>query len=298
MNSKISSYYQSFLQAYEKRYNTLLDKLNEKKISDILRKYLFYTPNLKGKLLRSLLAYRSCEIFGVHQIIKENIAVATEIFQSFTLIHDDLPALDNDDIRRGKPALHKIVGEANAILIGDALSLLTFMILTENLDLPEVKKSLNGIIKFINSLSSSSIFSLIDGQIEDLDSNLIKDSKQNYTQENLIKMYEKKTGSFFALSLSSGPLVSELQKQTKDLHEAGILFGKAFQLADDIEDYTIEKNKKTTSFAVIFGLEKTKKYLKDYFEKSTQIIKNYDKEILLLLFEDFYSQWSEKYGIN
>lgn len=168
MNNFYENYFNEFIKIYESNYNKIKDEILKEEISDILKSYLFYTPDSKGKLIRSFFSYRSCDIFNIPSPIKENLAISLELFQSFTLIHDDLPALDNDDKRRGKPSIHKICGEANAILIGDALLILFFKILTENIYSSEFYKYFPAILKFINYFSSFSIFSLIDGQIEDL----------------------------------------------------------------------------------------------------------------------------------
>ncbi len=293
MNNNILAYIENFSKNYDKRYNKLIEQINKKEISKKLKNYLFYTPNLRGKLLRSLFAYRSCEIFNISEKIRENISVVIELFQSFTLIHDDLPSLDNDDFRRGKPTLHKVLNEADAILIGDALSILTFYLFSEikedNLD----NKFINGLLKFINEFSNFAVFSLIDGQIMDIESTKIKNSK-----EDILKIYEKKTASFFGLALSSGAIIIQDEKAKEELYSCGNFFGMAFQLADDIEDYISEKEKKINSFSVLYGLEETKKLLKQYKEPATQIIEKYDDKILYKIFLSYFTKWAKKFAIE
>jgi len=297
------SYYNKFQDRYEAHYEKFKKKLLNLEISDILKSFLFYTPDSKGKLLRSFFAYRSCELFEIPSPIKENVALAIELFQSFTLIHDDLPSLDNDDYRRGKESLHKVAGEANAILIGDALSILPFLLFSDFTNSKSIKDYYPAILRFINEFSAFAVFSLIDGQILDLQLNkekIMKNEDNKNIKDNLkdkiFKIYEKKTASFFAFSLSSGALLKPKDKEDNkikeylELYDAGLNFGLAFQLMDDIDDY--EKGKENFSFPNLFGLDLTKIYIKDYLKKSLKIIENYDKDILYPYFSEFFKKFS------
>ncbi len=288
MDDIILNYYSNFYKTFENHYQEIKSEILTKNISKTLNEFLFYTPDSKGKLLRSFFTYRSCDLFQIPSPIKENLAVGIELFQSFTLIHDDLPSLDNDDFRRGKPSLHKKTDEANAILIGDALALLSFNIFTRNIE-QIIKYNLYvGILNFINFFSSSSVFSLIDGQIFDLYLTSKKSSK-----EELLKMYEKKTASFFALSLSTGALIKEKQDIFNQLYKAGLLFGMAFQLIDDIIDLEKEKKENSFSFANNFGIKDTKKLIKNYSNDSLNILKKYDREILYPFIKDYLIKYLE-----
>lgn len=288
MNDIILNYYNNFYKAFENHYQEIKSEILTKNISKTLNEFLFYTSDSKGKLLRSFFTYRSCELFQIPSPIKENLAVGMELFQSFTLIHDDLPSLDNDDFRRGKPSLHKKTGEANAILIGDALALLSLNIFTRNIE-EIIKNNLYaGILNFINFFSSFSVFSLIDGQIFDLYLTSIKSSK-----EELLKMYEKKTASFFALSLSTGALIRENKDIFNQLYNAGLLFGMAFQLIDDIIDLDKEKAENSFSYTNNFGIKDTKKLIKNYSNDSLNILKKYDREILYPFIKDYLIKYLE-----
>lgn len=288
MNTEFTNYYNNFLTIYEKYYKLFKNQILNQDISNTLKSYLFYTPDSKGKLLRSFLAYRSCEIFEIPSPIKEHLAIAIELFQSFSLIHDDLPSLDNDDIRRGQKSLHKVVGEANAILIGDALAILPFLLFSKIDEINLSRKYYKGILNLITKFSEFSVISLIDGQIEDI--NLQKEKVKNkYIKDKLLKIYEKKTASFFGISLGCGALINSNEAQYIELYKAGVNFGLAFQLIDDIEDF--ENKKDELSFARIFGLEETKKDLERYVEKSLKIIKKYDEKILYTFLLNFVSRF-------
>lgn len=288
MDDIILNYYDNFYKTFENHYQEIKSEILTKNISKTLNEFLFYTPDSKGKLLRSFFTYRSCELLQIPSPIKENLAVGIELFQSFTLVHDDLPSLDNDDFRRGKPSLHKKIGEANAILIGDALALLSLNIFTRNIEQIIKNNLYSGILNFINFFSSFSVFSLIDGQIFDLYLTSKKSSK-----EELLKMYEKKTASFFALSLSTGALIKEKQDIFDQLYKAGLLFGMAFQLIDDIIDLEKEKKEDSFSFANTFGIKDTKKLIKNYSNDSLNIIKKYDNEILYPFIKDYLLKYLE-----
>jgi len=319
MTSDYLIYYKNFLNSFEIHYEKFKRKLLDFDISDKLKTFLFYTSDSKGKLLRSFFAYRSCELFEIPSPIKENIALAIELFQSFTLIHDDLPSLDNDDFRRGKESLHKVVGEANAILIGDALSILPFLIFSDITDSKSIENYYPAILRLINKFSSFAVFSLIDGQILDLElskENLIKDESKENLKDRLLKIYEKKTAYFFAICLSIGALIkgkgqeyeenkekvrfkqhkeierfNEYEKTNEyyDLFNAGLNFGLAFQLIDDVEDY--ENKKESFSFPNLFGLEKTKTYIKNYLSNALKIIEKYDKDILYPYLNEFFNKF-------
>lgn len=286
MNKEFLNYHESFCKRYEIFYQNFKTNILQKDISETLKSFLFYTPDLKGKLLRSFFAFRSCELCEIPEKIKENISISIELFQSFTLIHDDLPSLDNDDTRRGKPSLHKVAGDANAILIGDALSQFPFLLLTEPLEENENQTYLSGILGFLNKFSAFSIFSLIDGQIEDLKTLSKKSSK-----EEILKMYEKKTANFFAISLSSGPAIKKDYELEKDLYEAGKYFGMSFQLIDDIIDLEKEKIKNSLSFANLFGIKETRYYIEKYSKIAIDKIKLHDPQILYPFFEYYLSQY-------
>ncbi|MBP8991669.1 MAG: polyprenyl synthetase family protein, partial [Spirochaetes bacterium] len=155
----LQDYIESFKQRYNRKYLSFKEEFLSSGLSEILTNSLFYTPDSGGKLLRSIFAFRSCEIFEVPYEISENLAIALELFQSFTLIHDDLPSLDNDDFRRGKASLHRAFDTPTAILTGDALSLLTFTLFTKPFISKEFSRKLKKSTKPNSSNLNHPIFS-------------------------------------------------------------------------------------------------------------------------------------------
>ncbi|MDE5854652.1 MAG: polyprenyl synthetase family protein, partial [Ruminococcus sp.] len=178
------------------------------------------------------------------------------------LIHDDLPAMDNDDIRRGKPSCHKAFGEAMAILAGDALAVLPFEIIADTPTLTSDQKVL--IISVLaNSVGREG---MIGGQVIDMEN----ETRTDIDEENLKNMYRCKTGQLLAVSCVMGAICADASNDTiRAAAEYGLRLGLAFQIIDDILDITstteelgkpvnsdTEQNK--TTFVSLYGIEKAR----------------------------------------
>ncbi len=205
-----------------------------------------YTTCLGGKRLRAILCLEACRIFSNDYFNALPSACALEMLHSQSLIHDDLPSMDNDDLRRGKPTNHKVFGEAAAILAGDALISLGVQIIAE-----KTSKAVGAerILKAIKEYSiAAGIFGIVGGQTADIEaSNSTFNLKNN---ENMLQYIQKyKTGALFAASLSIGAILGGADsKKTEILRKFAYEFGIAFQMADDILDVistTDEMGKKT-----------------------------------------------------
>lgn len=174
-----------------------------------------------------------------------DIAAAIEIIHTYTLIHDDLPAMDNDDFRRGKPTLHKAFGESTAILVGDLLLTLAFQIISES-SLPPLL-----IIKLLKLVSENiGANSLIEGQFLDLQSKSNSISWQAYQ-----KMITYKTANLFRAALLCGAYIKNLPEEEIAIYEQfGKTFGLLFQMKDDLKDQNspvdLEELKKATDLLV------------------------------------------------
>ncbi|MCX8058890.1 MAG: polyprenyl synthetase family protein [Spirochaetes bacterium] len=258
----------NFNKLFDTYRNKIIDGINEElkyiqslslypKFNRSIR-YFLETP---GKLIRSVLLLRSGKIQMIPEEICIKSAVAFEFFQIFTLIHDDLPALDNDYFRRGKKSLHIEFDESTAILAGDSLSIYTFKLLTSFFENKTIKKKyLKGILNFINIFSKYTGLYLIEGQIKDIE------NKGNFSidQKEILDIYKKKTGLFFGLALAFGKIVN-LKSWIKEFN-IGVDLGVLFQLKDDLDEYYEEKVKKDElSYLNVFGFEKTKEIYNDIF---------------------------------
>ncbi|MBI2996427.1 MAG: polyprenyl synthetase family protein [Candidatus Melainabacteria bacterium] len=221
-------------------------------------------------------------------------ACAIEIIHAMSLIHDDLPCMDNDDLRRGKPSCHKAFSESTAILAGDAMLGLAIQQIIEN------TKYISGIqkLKLINLLTKSFSFGLVPGQILDL-SVTGKSCNLNFLKE--ISML--KTAELIKASVICGGIIA-IRNQDNDLIENlssyGLNLGIAFQIVDDILDVTSdtktlgktsgkdEKQKKPT-YPAIIGIEKSKELSFDLIMKAKSYLQNTDliKSQILLSIADY-----------
>jgi geranylgeranyl diphosphate synthase type II len=210
--------------------DTLQRILGDQAISGELKEALKYTLESPGKRVRSVLLLWCCELTGGQTNHNAQIAAAAiEMVHTYSLIHDDLPAMDDDDMRRGIPTCHKTFDEATAILTGDALLTLAFEILAKEIDRPTVA------IKLIRQLAEDAGASgMIAGQIADL-----KAQEFTGTKEILEYIHIHKTAKMFRCAAAMGAVCGgATQKQFDSLCEYGLQIGLAFQIADDILDAT------------------------------------------------------------
>ena len=199
--------------------------------SSILSKAMIYGSMNGGKRIRPFLVSQAAKIAKAKKPQYLRVASAIEIIHSYSLIHDDLPSMDNDDFRRGKLSTHKKFDEATAILAGDALHDFAFQILSSRLTHNNPKKR----IQLINYLAKSlGHRGLVAGQSLDL---LYENKKNNIKQ--IIKMYKLKTGSLFEFSFSSPFILTNHPKEIIKFYQRyGLLFGLVFQIIDDLIDET------------------------------------------------------------
>ncbi|MDE7363665.1 MAG: polyprenyl synthetase family protein [Ruminococcus sp.] len=251
--------YVEYAESELKKYNNYAE---ENKAQVKLIDAMNYSLEAGGKRIRPVLVFAFCEALGAKKEIASAPACAIEMEHTFSLIHDDLPAMDNDDFRRGKPSCHKEFGEAIAILAGDALSVLPFEIIADAPELtPEQKVMIISVLA--NSVGRDG---MIGGQVIDMEN----ESRTDIDEENLRNMYRCKTGQLLAVSCVMGAICADASNETmRAAAEYGFRLGFAFQVIDDILDVTSttevlgkpvgsdEKQHKTT-FVTLYGIEKAK----------------------------------------
>ena len=189
-----------------------------------------------GKRIRPVLAFAACKAVGGSEGQAAPAACAVEFIHAYSLVHDDLPAMDNDDLRRGKPTCHKAFDEATAILVGDTLQTLAFETLSNNTLCPESALNAQTRIELIKTLSQASGLSgMAGGQAMDQTSTGLKLDK---TQLEL--MHSHKTGALINASVKMGALCHPHtdQDQLNQLAKYSQAIGLAFQVQDDILDIT------------------------------------------------------------
>jgi geranylgeranyl pyrophosphate synthase len=194
-----------------------------------------YSSLLGGKRIRPCLVYASAAALGAHAKQADAAATAVEFIHCYSLIHDDLPAMDNDDLRRGKPTLHRAFDEATAILAGDALQSLAFQLLA---DASSVNAEIR--LKMVTLLAGAAgCDGMIAGQGIDMAS-----VGQQLTLIELENMHQLKTGALISASVELGALSANCQDQNilSALREYARCTGLAFQVQDDILDVVSETN--------------------------------------------------------
>jgi geranylgeranyl diphosphate synthase type II len=219
-----------------------------------------------GKRIRPILCIAAAEAVGNDSPAVINAACALEMIHTYSLIHDDLPALDNDDFRRGKPTCHKVYGEAMAILAGDALFTLAIQTLTR------IDSDPARVVALIRELSfaSGTVDGMIGGQVTD-----IEGERQPPTPELLDSIHRAKTGALLRASVRMGGIAAGgSNAQVEALSNYGEHVGLAFQIVDDILDVeeSTEALGKTAgkdaaqgkiTFPAVYGLERSREMAQD-----------------------------------
>ena len=195
-----------------------------------LRSSMLYSLMAGGKRLRPALCMASCEMLGKERVNALPFAAALEMIHTYSLIHDDLPAMDNDDFRRGKPSNHKAFGEAMAILAGDALLNTAFELASFNCKTVDDIKAMQYLAK------AAGASGMIAGQVMDIDAeNEVYPSPD--PSESLVMIHEKKTGELLTVGIMCGAIIAGADEQTLTaLKRFGLKFGLLFQITDDVLD--------------------------------------------------------------
>ena len=207
---------------------TLQRLLAFQQIANELKEALRYTLGTPGKRLRSVLVLWCCELVsGQVNHDAEIAAAAVEMVHTYSLVHDDLPAMDDDDFRRGLPTCHKVFDEATAILAGDALLTLAFEILAKEIDESETA------VRLIAQLAEAAgPAGMIGGQMADL-----RAEKTEGTKELVRIIHINKTAKMFCCAAGMGAICGGAdESQFERLQEYGLKVGLGFQIADDILD--------------------------------------------------------------
>lgn len=249
-------------------------------------KSMKYTLMLPGKRLRPVMCLETAKMLGADIEKALPMACAIEMLHVQSLIHDDLPCMDNDDFRRGKPSNHKVFGEANAVLAGDAL--LTFapqLIIEKSKNL-----SCETVLKLVYEFTKwGGAYALIAGQVVDIESEGGKLVKS--PEETLDFIHMNKTAALFRLSIRSGAIVAGVSDEELELLDNfASKFGLAFQIYDDIMDEissfeelgkTIGKDKNSgkLTYVSLYGLEEAKSKFSSLIQECYGIIEKYNSKI-------------------
>lgn len=267
----------------------------ENKYPEKLAEAMEYAVMNGGKRIRPILMYMICDLFEKNNFknynkIKE-IAAALEFIHCYSLVHDDLPAMDNDDYRRGKLTVHKKYSEAIGVLVGDVLLTEAFGIIANSKSLGAKNK-----IEIISKLSEyAGFFGMVGGQFVDMES-----ENKKVEIDTLKYIHAHKTGKLLTAAIELPMIALDIEREKrKKMVEYSKLLGIAFQIKDDILDIEGNfeeigkksndvQNEKAT-YPSIFGLEKSKKLLQEYLEKAKKIIEDeFEGNQLFLELTDYF----------
>jgi geranylgeranyl diphosphate synthase type II len=268
-------------QKVEQALQLCMEALKEK---TILYASISYSLFSSGKRIRPLLLISAYETLSSGQNLEKALipACAIELIHTYSLIHDDLPCMDNSDMRRGKPSNHKLYGEDVALLAGDALLTHAFTLLSSS----EAQQNLNSmqIVQLIQCLSKhSGIDGMVEGQAFEL-------MQQDLKMENLHYIDEHKTAALFSASLVMGAIVAESPSKIKEnMEKLGRSFGHAFQIADDLADY--QEGDPSSNIVKLLGREKSIELYHHYIKEVNSYLEQLEpayphaslKNILLLM---------------
>ena len=274
--------FKSFIEENKTKLNTYAKEYLEKlDMPDLLKESIEYSLVNDGKKIRPLSFLYLLKYYGVDYSKYFDIALAIELVHTYSLVHDDLPEMDNDDYRWGKYTNHKVFGQDVAVLTGDAMLTLAFEVLSDADVKPELKVRL--IKQFANY---SGAMGMIAGQIYD-----VKQKNYDVDADYLRKMHSLKTGRLIELPLDFACLVANKLDEYDDVKEFGQQLGIAYQIKDDILDYygDFEKIGKLPSdedmitYLSFYGIEECEELLKKHTLNAINVAKRLNNNLL----EDF-----------
>jgi len=258
----------NYIDEINKNLAKSLDILMPDKFPKEIYDAMEYSLMAGGKRVRPQFLLLACEAVGGNVSDAIPFACAVEMIHTYSLIHDDLPAIDNDDFRRGKPTNHIKFGEAMAILAGDALLNGAYEIM-----------ALNNTLAFKEIAKAAGVSGMIGGQTVDI----LSENKE-ISMETLLYIHNNKTGALLSASMSAGAILGGASTQTTEkIKEAGKFIGLAFQIKDDLLDIqgnskelgkptnSDEKNKKST-YVSINGIEKSQTDFEEFTKKAVEIL--------------------------
>ena len=277
------------LKPYIKQKNQIIDAALERLLqgfhsSETLVKAMKYSLMAGGKQIRPVLCLAACEAVGGVPENALTAACALEMIHTYSLIHDDLPAMDDDELRRGKATCHIAFNEATAILAGDALLTLAFEVLSSVQ--PDDGNQAVRWLKVIRLISEAAGYQgMIQGQMLDIASEGIK-----LSADALETMHRLKTGALTEASLASGALLGGAdRRQTDLLSDYGRKIGLAFQVADDILNVEgnpalmgkavgTDNQREKSTYPSILGIQAAREFSKKLVREALQAIETFDKK--------------------
>lgn len=282
-------HFQTFTKNYKESFEKYLTDLVQDKSQTAIEEAMRYSLEAGGKRLRPLILIALVKAFDKDVLQAYPAAAALEMIHTYSLIHDDLPAMDDDDLRRGKPTSHIKFTEATAILAGDALLTKAFEVVTEG----ELSDKLK--LALVRELAQASGHEgMVGGQQADMDG-----ENKDLTVEELASIHSRKTGMLIRFAFRAAGILSEVDKNTlTDLDTIADKVGIAYQIRDDILDVSSTeealgkrvgadaKHGKST-YPALLGLERAQELFAEHLDEALALneainnrISNFDKELL------------------
>ncbi|MED0659212.1 polyprenyl synthetase family protein [Bacillus smithii] len=280
--STLADFMKEYKQKIEQKLRFYISSLDS---PPVLKEAMDYSLQAGGKRIRPVLLFAAINSFGKDPERGMDAAAALEMIHTYSLIHDDLPSMDDDDLRRGKPTNHKVYGEANAILAGDALLTYAFQIIAQSPDLYEKEK-----VAIIEQLAKAAgPEGMVAGQVADMEG-----EKKALTLEELEAVHRNKTGRLIAFSVRAGALIggateAELAIFEKYAYHIGI----AFQIQDDILDIVGSEEKlgkrvgsdianHKNTYPALLTVRGAREKLKEHVDQAIEELNRLDIETALL----------------
>ncbi len=275
------------LKSYINKVNTELDRVFCEKncLQKVVYDAMGYSVKAGGKRLRPVLSLAVCDMLGGCTEDALRFGVAVEHIHTYSLIHDDLPCMDDDDLRRGMPTCHKKFGEANALLAGDGLLTGAFEYLSDLDKYKEVSSAT--VVKVISEIAKAAgCDGMIGGQVVDL----ACEGKSDVSQETLNYLHQRKTGALIRVSAVVGAMAAgSSDEDIAEIGEFAQKLGLAFQIQDDILDCTGDEsvlgkpigsdaeNDKTT-YVTLLGIDAAKKKAEEITNEAMTLLEKYGEK--------------------
>ncbi|MGE1116246.1 polyprenyl synthetase family protein [Bacillus altitudinis] len=284
VTSNLNEFLTTRKQAIEDYLFTYVQELS---IPEDLKSSMLYSLKAGGKRLRPVLVLALLNAYGKGEEDGIPVGCAVEMIHTYSLIHDDLPCMDDDDLRRGKPTNHKVYGEATAVLAGDALLTESFRLITSQLsdDVPADQK-----LRIIDELvTSAGAFGMVGGQFDDMEA----EQKQIPLSE-LESIHARKTGKLLTFSVVAGAILAGASDdEIEKLREFSYHIGIAFQIRDDILDLEGSEEKigkrigsdtanEKSTYPSLLTLSGAKEKLDEHITRAKEIVSNLELEQNLL----------------
>ena len=289
MPEPLHSYFQNRGKLVDQGLNHYMDTTNAN--PEIIHESMRYSVFAGGKRLRPILVMAAAECCGKKPELVIPTACAMELIHTYSLVHDDLPAMDDDDLRRGRPTNHKVYGDAIAILAGDALLTKAFELIAKNAKIRGVRPQvIPDVVRLI--AHGAGTFGMVGGQVVDIQ---MEGGKwKNADKENILRYIHKhKTAALIRASLEAGAVLAGASpSKVARFSDYGEKIGLAFQIADDVLDIVADKKKlgksgsdaknQKLTYPAVYGLEESKRKALALVEEAKEALAPFGKRAQVL----------------